>query len=206
MWQLVTRPGWAIREFLEGKRIIYYKPITLILIIGGVYGLILYSYKISPTNQLGQMIYLLNDLIYVDALEFPGWLLESYAWIEVLLFVPLFTIASYWAFAQAGYSFLDHLILNTYLSGQRLLISTLAFPLLYSFQGSSYLLLVESFVNLIEVGFMMWAYLTFFKGYNNYKGVLLFLLTIALVFTQLLTIELIWYFFVGTAKIFISLG
>ena len=133
--QLVTRPGDSILGFVQGKRVKHYKPITLVLLLGGLYGLLFYSNHISPSNLLSQMTYLLNDMFYADRFKFPSWLVENFALVEILLFIPLFTIASFLAFYKSGFNLLEHLVLNAYLSGQRLFIGILGFPLLYLLQG-----------------------------------------------------------------------
>lgn len=43
--QLFTRPGIAIKEFIEGKRINHFKPISLIIVLATVYGLFTIIFK-----------------------------------------------------------------------------------------------------------------------------------------------------------------
>jgi hypothetical protein len=44
--QLVTRPGHTIREFINGKRVRHFKPLTLVVLLATLYGF-LYHYFIE---------------------------------------------------------------------------------------------------------------------------------------------------------------
>ncbi|MEO1653965.1 MAG: DUF3667 domain-containing protein [Bacteroidota bacterium] len=193
--QLSTRPGETIRGFLEGKRVKYYKPITFVLFLGGIYGVLLYLNTISPLNLLSQMIYLVNDLIYTDEFKFPGWLVENIAFVEVFLFLPLFSIASYLIYRTPRFSFTEHLVLNAYLAGQRIFIGIITFPLLYIFKDSPYIYVMAGLINLIELGFTFWVFVSLFKESDTAKIIFLTFATFLLVFTELLSLDLIWMLF-----------
>src|SRR6478736_1543240 len=45
--ELFTRPGNSIRQFLEGKRIKHFKPISLVIILAGAYGFLSHYYEIN---------------------------------------------------------------------------------------------------------------------------------------------------------------
>src|ERR1035437_8773131 len=45
--ELFTRPGNSIREFLEGKRAKHFQPISLVLVLAGIYGLLFHFFKIN---------------------------------------------------------------------------------------------------------------------------------------------------------------
>src|SRR5215213_8947870 len=44
--QLLTRPGHTIREFIQGKRVRHFKPLSLVVVLATLYGL-LYHYFIK---------------------------------------------------------------------------------------------------------------------------------------------------------------
>ena len=51
--ELFTRPGHSIREFIQGKRVQHFKPVSLVLILATVYAFLFHYFHI---NTLGSMI------------------------------------------------------------------------------------------------------------------------------------------------------
>jgi hypothetical protein len=45
--ELFTRPGHSIRAFLGGKRVIHFKPISMVLILAGIYGFLSHFFQIN---------------------------------------------------------------------------------------------------------------------------------------------------------------
>ena len=45
--ELFTRPGHSIREFLAGKRVNHFKPISFAIILAGVYGIMAHYFEIN---------------------------------------------------------------------------------------------------------------------------------------------------------------
>ncbi len=45
--ELFTRPGHTIREYLEGKRVKHFKPVSLVLLLAGFYGLLSHYFDIN---------------------------------------------------------------------------------------------------------------------------------------------------------------
>src|SRR5208283_4811746 len=50
--ELFTRPGHSIREFIEGKRVRHFKPISLVLVLAGIYGLLYHFFKINMFSHV----------------------------------------------------------------------------------------------------------------------------------------------------------
>ena len=47
---LLTRPGYAVREFIEGKRVNHYKPVALVLLLATIYVLLYHYFKIDLSD------------------------------------------------------------------------------------------------------------------------------------------------------------
>lgn len=183
--QLLIRPGEAIRDFINGKRVPYFGPLATLLTIAGIYILIYHLGNIDPLNILNQMIYLLNDLLYSGNLNFPSWIVDNYAFIELLIFLPMFSIASFIVFYKTQYSLFEHFAINAYLSAQRMLIGVLTFPILLLFKDGLFSNFIQVAISLLELGFTIWAFMTFFKYTNKLRRFGLILLTFLIVFIQL---------------------
>jgi len=115
--QLFIRPGHSIREYLHGKRKRHFKPIAYVLILSTIYFVI---------SQLTGNNTLVGDVFegYANAggtelkKPFFMWFAKNYAY-TVLTLLPIFTLASYLAFFKAGFNYLEHFVLNAYITGQQ---------------------------------------------------------------------------------------
>ena len=89
------------------------------------------------------------------------WISTHYA-IVSLLELPLLALGTFIAFKKYGYNFVEHLIINTFLTGQKLIFHILLFPLVYLYNGTEYLKNISNVENIIEFGLTAWTFIQFF--------------------------------------------
>ena len=170
--ELFTRPGNSIREFLEGKRVKHFKPISLVLILAGIYGLLFHFFKInmfadyvvisgSGTGS-GEKVIQINEFIE----KASEWIAQHYA-ILALLQIPIFTVGTYLCFRKAGYNFVEHLIINTFLVGQRLILHIITFPLYYIASGTPMLINTDKVINLVGYALAIWTLIQLFQNQSK---------------------------------------
>ncbi|MFK7953719.1 MAG: DUF3667 domain-containing protein [Ekhidna sp.] len=116
---LFLRPGKSIKEFLDGKRKYYFKPIAYALVLSTAYFLI---------SRIAEEATLLDDLISgfftYDSEKEPEipsmlmWFSTNYAY-STLLLLPIFSFVSFMCFLGYGRNYLEHIILNAYITGQQ---------------------------------------------------------------------------------------
>jgi len=161
--ELFTRPGHSIREFLAGKRVNHFKPISFAIILAGVYGIMAHyfeinlfsmSFKVSgddadATTQVKQ---------YIDKIS--EWISSHYATVT-LMKLPLLALGSFLCFFKAGYNYLEHLIVNAFLVGQKLILRIICFPLFYYLDPKS-IRAVTNVVELIAYIIAAWAFFQLF--------------------------------------------
>jgi Protein of unknown function (DUF3667) len=169
--ELFTRPGHSIREFLEGKRVKHFKPISLVIVLAGLYGLLFHFFKI---NMFTDYVVISGDVERVNHINeviknMSEWIGQHYS-ILALLQIPIFTIGTYLCFRKAGYNFVEHLIINTFLVGQRLILHIFTFPLYYISNGTPMLITADKIINLIGYALAIWALIQLFK--NQRKRIL----------------------------------
>ena len=136
--ELFTRPGHSIREFLQGKRVKHFKPISLVLILAGIYGLLSHYFDINfladnfqvtgSSERFNQTTSTINKAI--------EWVYQHYS-ILALLQIPFFSIGTYLCFKKTGYNFIEHLVINAFIAGQKLIIHIVGLPLYYFFNNTS---------------------------------------------------------------------
>lgn len=179
--ELFTRPGNSIREFIDGKRVNHFKPISLLIILASVYGVLYHSFHIhlmanTPDSKL-------------NLTEFNEWTATHFAWIT-LATVPIYTLGTYLCFRKQGYNVFEFFILNTFKAAQRLLAHIALFPLLYYFNDTPNLKTVNAVIYSIDVCLIFWTNIQFFNKLTKTRAFLLSVLShlIFLAVFSLLTI------------------
>lgn len=121
--QLTLRPGHSIQEFLEGKRKPYYKPFAFFLITSTVYFLL--PYLLDKNTFIDDLLLGFRDGMKENNVSADSGILD---WISknqnyfILLFLPLFSFASYLAFIKSKYNYFEHLVINMYITGYQMII------------------------------------------------------------------------------------
>lgn len=119
--QMFVRPGHAIQEYFDGKRIKHYNPFLFLLLTGGVF-VFLYSYG---------HIELLNKQISIEKIEnYNQTLAHKYYVIPSLIFLFLSTITDFLLYRSKKFTFPEILIFNTFCVAQLFVIGVLAAPIL----------------------------------------------------------------------------
>ena len=194
--ELFKRPGHSIREFIEGKRVRHFKPISLVLVLAGIYGFLSHYFEINllahdfSIDGSGEKFNELKELFEKKA----EWISQHYS-VLALLQIPVFTLSTYICFKKVGYNFMEHLVINTFLIGQRLILHIVAFPL-YFILNSAAAYRAEQVTDIIGYGFFIWSLLQLFSGLPKAKRVWrsLFSLAIALSIMFLVFIGVVIYF------------
>lgn len=164
--ELFTRPGNAIREFVEGKRVHHFKPISLVIILASLYGILRHLFHFSILDKKA-----LSEIKGVEYESLNEWISHHYSWI-ILVSIPLFSIASYIVFRKQGYNFIEHFVLNAYMACQRLILRIAIFPIIKYFTQTEYSKLFVDVLLLLDIILIFWSYMTFFNNLSRIKSFL----------------------------------
>ncbi|MFI5150988.1 MAG: DUF3667 domain-containing protein [Bacteroidia bacterium] len=198
--ELFTRPGNAIKEFIEGKRVKHFRPFSLVLVLAGVYGIIYHLFKMNMfENRIvvsgnGQEVEDVKHLVE----KLMEWLATHYA-LVALAQLPVYAAGTWLAFRKSGYNFVEHLVIHAFLTGQRLILQILLFPLSYAFRNTKWLDNVEGTTTFIGIVLMVWSLIQFFHHKVKWKTfglavlsyAIFILISIALVGIIVLTARLV---------------
>lgn len=174
--ELFKRPGETIREFIDGKRVSHFKPIAMVFLLGSIYGLLYHYFDIDTSGDLpkdmdNESALLLNNI--------NNWISSHYA-LSTILMIPFASIASYWAFYSKEYNLVEHLILNSFITGQKLVVSFLLFPFVYMTSKTPAIFNVLGITMLIDFLLTAWTYNQFFNTQsrivNFFKTILSFII------------------------------
>lgn len=193
--ELFTRPGDSIREFIEGKRVKHFKPISLVIILATLYGVLRHLFHFSILDKKA-----VSEIQSVEYESLNEWISHHYYWI-ILLSIPMFSIASYIVFRKQGYNFIEHIVLNTYMASQRLILRIAIFPITKHFTETNYNKLFVNILMLLDIVLIFWSYITFFNNLSRIKSFLYslcsYLLFLTIFFILLLLSVLIFDIHVG---------
>jgi hypothetical protein len=171
--QLFTRPGHSIREFIEGKRVKHFKPISLVMVLATAYIALIHSFHIDLFTKTEETLSP-NSNINIEHLK--EWLTSHFAWIT-LASIPIHTIGTAICFRKQGYNFVEYFVLNTYKASQKLYVSLLFIPILYHYSGTPAVYTVTKTLLLIDFIIYFWTNIQFFNHLSKTKTFFLTLLT-----------------------------
>ncbi len=170
--EILTKPGHAIRNFIEGKRQAYYKPIAFLIVVSTIY--ILINYFMGVNSLVEDVLTGIEIGARAEEDEsnlfFTKWLPKYQIYVPFFV-LPLFSIASYLAFRKSDYNYVEHFVLNVYITAQQFIIYS-AFAFVISDDGPLVLL---QFI--IGIGFVFWTYIQFFSNKKLSRKVGLVVLT-----------------------------
>ncbi len=180
--ELFTRPGHTIREFIEGRRVNHFKPISLVVILASLYGVLYHTLHLNLITSEN------NDTI-IDMKQVNEWIATHFAWVT-LATIPLYTIGTMISFRRQGYNWVELFILNTFKAAQRLFAHLALFPLLYYCNGTPHMKTLSAFIYAVDIVLIFWTNIQFFNKISAIKAFLLSVLS-HLIFLALFTLILV---------------
>lgn len=169
---LALRPGTAIREYIDGKRLSLYVPAKFLLLIGAITTFLSIRYQIFKTGTESNL--------------FEGWhwytqhfigfwdFANEYSTLINIIAIPIYSSATYLFFKPVGDNFAEHLVMNIYVVAEQLALIMLMFPLLEIFPGAKPE--IVSLYTIVVISYNIWVYTSYFKM-RNWIGLLLSVLT-----------------------------
>ncbi|SHL96397.1 Protein of unknown function [Chryseobacterium carnipullorum] len=149
---MFLKPGSIIKEYIDGKRVGHFRPISLSLVLAGIYALI---YHLLTINLLTS-----DDKA---SIELYNKVFEHYYWF-VFITIPLISLATALAFRKKSeYNFYEIFILESFKASQRLIVHILFLPVLYFFNSTKSVQNITSLLMIIDFGLILWTNLQFFN-------------------------------------------
>ena len=164
--QLFIRPGHSIREFIEGKRIRHFKPLSLVAVLAALYGFLYHYFNIDLFKASADS--------EVDFGDFNEWMATHFSWVTIAT-IPIYTIGTYIVFRKQGYNFFELFVLNTFKASQRLFIQILTFPILLYLNSAHHAEKFSSITYLLGIVLIFWTNIQFFNKMSRTRA---FFLTI----------------------------
>jgi hypothetical protein len=153
--ELFTHPGHSIRAYIEGKRVNHFKPISLIILLAGIYGFLYHYFHINIVSSFSEVTTSKADKL-VDFKAVNEWIGTHFS-IFSLLKMPLLSLATFWAFRKVGYNYIENFVLNAFLTAQGMVIRLVFLPLMIVFNETSKLPAITLLSDVISICFATWA-------------------------------------------------
>lgn len=175
--ELFTRPGYAIKDYISGKRVSHFKPFAYIFILSSLYAVLAHFLKMEIllqglSNGIGQSIKISTEdaadvskvkEVIQNIYSFLTWIKEHYPYTNVLS-LPVFSLASYIAFYKNGFNYFEHLILNSYIAGQRTVLFILLLPVYYFISDQHVLNIIDNCKTVVGIALIFWTFNQFFNS------------------------------------------
>lgn len=159
--QLFTRPGHTIREYIAGKRISHFRPIPLLAFCAGLMGLMGYLLE-APIGAIRANGDQEGVKLVMD------WINGHYVWIE-LASLPFISFSTWLFFRKQGFNLVEHVVINSFLASQRLILNLVLMPLIFIFDNKVFIMLQSAFVTLLSLGLFVWAFTQLFQPMGALK-------------------------------------
>ncbi len=180
--ELFVRPGLAVKEYIDGKRINHFKPLSLLILLGGLYAFLLHTFNLHQTPIMNTAP---ERILKFDISELFRLVEEHYSIAQVIL-LPLYSFASYLAFKKFKLTYMKHVVLNAFMLAQRLVVKILFIPVLYFVNDSPKMNIVIGITNFIGFALMFWTIFQFFKNTKVFGTIVRCFLYFILFFTQMI--------------------
>ncbi|KQC00381.1 DUF3667 domain-containing protein [Pedobacter sp. Hv1] len=172
--ELYTRPGNTIRAYINGKRVKHYKPVSMIILLATIYGFLALYFNASANDAM--VLTAQDDHSLMALNKVNDWANAHYT-AYTLMILPFLSIGSFLVFKKQQYNFVEHFVLNSFMTGQLLVLQLLCFPLTYYYQGTAIAIMVTGLISALGLLVMVWTYVQFFNKISIVKAFLLTILS-----------------------------
>jgi hypothetical protein len=124
--ELCLRPGKAIGRYLGGQRVPFYAPHKYLFFIGAVTSFLTSRYHSFSEGYMSLGSFSGKPYVFLN--EFFQYT-DLYVTATNVIAIPVFALFSLMLFRRNGYNYAEHLVLNTYITSQQLLLFIVWLPL-----------------------------------------------------------------------------
>ncbi|MBW8523724.1 DUF3667 domain-containing protein [Chryseobacterium chendengshani] len=158
--KLFEKPGYIIEDYIEGKRINHFRPISMVIIMATIYALIYHLLDLNHRTALDDSSGLLLEKVF-----------EHYYWFVVST-IPIYALTTFMVFKKTGYNFYEFIIFEAFKTSQRLLVHILFLPILYFLKDKSGFNTISNLLLIIDFILIFWTNKQFFNQMPSKKVLL----------------------------------
>lgn len=155
--QLFLKPGYVIKDYIEGKRVHHFRPISLTIVLATLYVLVYHFTQVDLLNHESDDSKMIFDKI-----------LEHYYWF-VFLTIPIFSWGTALFFRNNGYNFWEYFIFEAFKASQRLIVHLLFLPIIFIINDTATTNYIIKGLILVDFALILWTNLQFFDHLPKLK-------------------------------------
>lgn len=122
--ELFAHPGRLMHDYWRGKTVVYYNPFRYLLIWTAINLLISFWLGIDDMIQESIQPASVEENFGETRMLAADQKFDSWINFLILLVIPVLALMSYWMFKKKGQNYAEHLIMNSYITGQQALLSS----------------------------------------------------------------------------------
>lgn len=190
---LFVHPGHTIREFLQGKRVKHFKPLALVTVLAAIYS---FGYFMAKPD----ISTLPMDAPTKESYDRMVGVVMGYYAVFEMGSIPVFAFWSWLLMRGYGHNYVEHLVINTFLAGQRIAINIIGLPFNFiSFEAG---LLYASIAYMVYWGYYLFGFGQLYGGEKGagavFRALFAFILFWVVVFTVIIVATIVMM--IGQAK------
>jgi hypothetical protein len=182
--ELISRPGFIAKEFIEGRRKRYFNPLSFLVIssallayLGSITGYMDKLTGASGGRAGGRISAEWQEVFQIAA--------NSGKWLTLLFMAPLFALLSWVFFLRKKYNYAEHFVLHAFIFGEAAILRMVVFIPLFLIVPQYTTVLNMVAYELIYLIFLTVAYKQFFQQH-------LALTIVKVVLIRVLFVVLFW--------------
>lgn len=157
--ELIKRPGFVIKEYIEGRRKKYFNPISFIVITSAIGAI--FSFKSGYYAALNKIQYGRPSETAQEASEIAA---NNAKLLGLFLIVPIYSFLSWLFFWRPRYNFAEHVVLQSYSIGMLYIVQSLIFiPLFLLFPSTAG---INN--NILHLAFLIYMVIVYRQLFNNH--------------------------------------
>lgn len=181
--QLFLQPGHSIRDYIEGKRVKHFRPLSMLIVLATIYALI---YHLTDINLLTK-----TDEKSAGILEN---IFHHYYW-YVVATIPIYTISTFLMFKNSGYNYSELFVFEAFKGSQRMLIHIFSIPVIYFTSNPSTASKINLTLILIDFFLILWSNIQFFKTFPRITTIIRSIISF-IIYLLILLLFIILYGFI----------
>ncbi|MCU7614672.1 DUF3667 domain-containing protein [Chryseobacterium sp. GMJ5] len=155
--QLFLKPGYVIKDYIAGKRVHHFRPISLAIVLATLYALVYHLTHVNLIVKGSEN----SEAIFEK-------IIEHYYWF-VFITIPIFALSTSLFFKKAGYNFWEYFIFEALKVSQRLIVHILFLPIILLLNHPSSTDLIIKSLLIVDIALIFWTNLQFFHQFPKFK-------------------------------------
>lgn len=153
--RLFKKPGYEISDYIQGKRINHFRPISMVIIMATIYALIYHFLDLNNRPAIDKTSGTVLEKIFAH-----------YYWFVVAT-IPFYTFTTYIMFRKTGYNFYEFMIFEAFKTSQRFAVHILFLPVLYFLKDRSDYNTVSNLLVFLDFLLIFWTNRQFFNTMSS---------------------------------------